>query len=76
MDEEEGQNNDNKTNTQKKYGNDMDSDLVKDNDKTQHSETTEYAKKGKNQVQKNQNHNIIFKDSLQDHNIGFILILT
>ena len=53
----------------------MDSDLVKDNDKTQHSETTEYAKKGKNQVQKNQNHNIIFKDSLQDHNIGFILIL-
>ena len=27
-------------------------------------------------VQNNQNHNIIFKESLQDHNIGLILILT
>ena len=54
----------------------MDSALVKYNNKTQHSETTEDAKKGKNQVHKNQNHNIIFKDSLKYQNIGLILILT
>ena len=33
-------------------------------------------KKVKSQVQKNQNHNIIFNDSLQDHNIDFFFILT
>ena len=33
-------------------------------------------KKGVNQLQKNKNHGIIFRDSLQDHNIGLILILT
>ena len=39
----------------------MDSALVKDNDKTQHSKKTEDAKKVKNKVQENHNHNIIFK---------------
>ena len=41
----------------------------------QHSETAEDAKKVKNQVQNNHNHNIIYKYSLKYHNIGFILIL-
>ena len=54
----------------------MDSDLVKEKDNAQPSESTEDTKKGKIQVQKNQNHNIIFKDSLQDHNICLILIMT
>ena len=43
--EEEDHNNKNETNTQKEDGNDMDCDLVKDNDNTQHSETTEDSKK-------------------------------
>ena len=54
----------------------MDIALVKDKDKTQDSETTEDTKEGKNQVQNNHNHNIIFKDNMQNHNIGLILILT
>ena len=54
----------------------MSNSLTKDNYKTHHSETAEDAKKGKNQVQKNQNYNFMFKDNLQDHNIGLILILT
>ena len=45
MVEEEYHINDTETNNQKEYGNDTISYLVKDNDKTQHSETTEYAKK-------------------------------
>ena len=54
----------------------MDNALVNDIDNIKNIETTEYEKKGKNQVQNNQNHSIIFKDSLQDHNIVFILILS
>ena len=54
----------------------MDCDLVIDEDNTCLSEGTEDTKKGKNKVQVNQNHNIIFKESIQDHNIGLILILT
>ena len=73
--EEEDRNNDNEINTQNEYGNGMDSALVKYNDKIEPSETTRYAKKG-GKGQKIQKHNIIFIDSLQDHNIGLILILT
>ena len=54
----------------------MDSSLVRYIDKTQQLETTEYNRKRKNQVQKNQNRNISFKYSLKDHNIGLFLILT
>ena len=57
-------------------GNYMDSALVKDKYNTCPSGATVYTKKRKNQAQKNQNHNIIFKDSLQNHNISLILILT
>ena len=64
-------------NTQKEDENDTDSALVKDNDNTQPCERTEETKKGeKKWAQKNQNHNTIFKESPQDHNIGLILILT
>ena len=63
-------------NTKKEDGNDIDIDLVKDNYSTQPSEKLKIPKPPKKQVQKNQNHNIISKDSLQDHNIGLILILT
>ena len=54
----------------------MDNALFNDIDNIKNIETTEYEKKGKNQVQNNQDHSIIFKDSLQDHNIVFILILS
>ena len=54
----------------------VDSDLIKYKYKTQPIDATEDAKIGKNQVQKNQTHNIISKDSLGDHNIVLILILT
>ena len=57
--EEEYHNNENETNTKNEDGNDMGSDLVKDNNKTQHSETTKDFKKRKNQAHENQNHNII-----------------
>ena len=63
-------------NTKKEDGNDIDIDLVKDNYSTQPSEKLKIPKPPKKQVQKNQNHNIIFKESLQDHKIGLILILT
>ena len=61
-------------NTQKEYGNDMDIDQVKDNNKTKPGETYEYKKERK--YQKNQKHNIIIKESLQYYNIGLILNLT
>ena len=49
--EEEYQNNENETNNQNKYVNYMDSALVKDNEKTQHSETTEDIKKSPEESQ-------------------------
>ena len=61
--------------TQNEDINNVDSDLVKDKDKTRPSEATD-DQNGKRKLQKNQNHKIIFKDNLQDHNIGLILILT
>ena len=48
MVKEKYQNNENETNTEKEDGNDMDIALVKDNDRTQHSETIEYSQKRKN----------------------------
>ena len=50
------QNNENEMNTENEDGNYMDIALVKVKYKTKPSEDTE-DKKGKNQVQKNQNHN-------------------
>ena len=73
--EEKYQNNENEINTQNEDINYMDIYLVKDKDQKIPSEETEDAKKGKNKFHNNQNHNIIFKYSLQYHNIGFILIL-
>ena len=64
-------------NTQNEDINDMDRYLSKDRVKTPPSEATEETKKGRGGgFQKNHNHNINFKGSLQDHNIGLILILT
>ena len=50
--EEEYQNNEHETNTQKEDGNENNSSLVKFNDKIPDSETTEYEKKEKKEVQK------------------------
>ena len=54
----------------------MGSDLVKDKDKTQPIKANKDIRKVKNLVQRNQNHSIILKGILQDHNISLILILT
>ena len=44
----------------------MDSSLVKDKDRTQPIEETEYTKEREgNKIQNIQNHHFIFKDSLQ-----------
>ena len=53
----------------------MDSTLVKDKYNTCSSEATEQTKKG-GKVHNNQNQRINFKESLQYHNIGLILIMT
>ena len=74
--EEKYQNNYSSVNDQNEDRNYMDSDSVKEKYNTHPIEATEYTKQRKNQVHKNQNHNIIFKDSLKYHNIGLILILT
>ena len=73
FDEDEDQKNESAMNTKNKYENDMDSYLVKYRDKTLQSEATKEKKKPS---MKNQNQHINFKESMQDHNIGSILILT
>ena len=62
-------------NNQNENRNDIDSNLVKDKYRTSLSEATEDTKKGKrkSRIIKPQYH---FKDSLQYHNTGLILILT
>ena len=57
-------------------GNYIDSGLVKDKEKTRPSEATDDIKKRVKQVSKIQTQCINFKDSLQDHNSGLVLILT
>ena len=52
----------------------MDSALFKDKNEIKPSETTKDDKKRK--IKKNQNHNIIFKESLLYHNTVLVMILT
>ena len=72
--EDEAQKNDSATNSQNEDDNYMDSATVKDKDKTRSNEAIEYTKQ-KKQVLKNHKQNTNFKDSLQYHKIGLILIL-
>ena len=69
-------NNESKLNNQNDDINDMGSAFVKDKYNTHPSEANEDTEKGGKKVQKNKDHRIKFKVSMQYHNIGLILILT